>query len=186
MLHLFPPHHINVSAFQKYQHFRSELIQILVSMVFNGASYKRFTACLTLMVTLMALFMLPLHSQPCLETPPFWDPREAVSCRGQKHSEGGVRLRVAVPTEWKYHTASLGALLQNVEGDLYTPPDLVHRNSLMLQYEMKQSSTWCSSAPFQTGRGRLNKQWASNQINIHVFPCKAKTNSLKQPTLLWS
>lgn len=66
------------------------------------------------------------------------------------------------------------------------PPDVVHRNSLMLQYEMKQSSTWCSSAPFQTGRGRLSKQWASNQINIHVFPRKAKTNSLKQPTLLWS
>lgn len=34
---------------------------------------------LTLMVTLMALFMLPLCSQPCLMRPPFWEPREAVS-----------------------------------------------------------------------------------------------------------
>lgn len=44
------------------------------------------TVCLTLMVTLMALFMLPLYSQPCLEIPPFWDPREAVSCRRQGHT----------------------------------------------------------------------------------------------------
>ena len=36
---------------------------------------------LTLMVTLMALFMLPLCNQPCLVMPPFWEPSEAVSCR---------------------------------------------------------------------------------------------------------
>lgn len=104
--------------FLKCQHFRSKGIEILVSTVFNSFSYPSYM-CLTLMVTLMALFMLPLHSQPCLETPPFWDPSEAVSCRGRKsrshtvnspgwhcaHSERGVRLRIAVPAEGKYHTA---------------------------------------------------------------------------------
>lgn len=40
---------------------------------------------LTLMVTLMALFMLPLYSQPCLVIPPFWEPREAVSCSRERH-----------------------------------------------------------------------------------------------------
>lgn len=42
--------------------------------------------CLTLMVTLMALFTLPLYSQPCLEMPPFWDPREAVSYMRQRQT----------------------------------------------------------------------------------------------------
>lgn len=100
--------------FLKCQHFRSKGIEIQVSTVFNSFSYTSYM-CLTLMVTLMALFMLPLHSQPCLETPPFWDPSEAVSCRGWKsrsHTvnspdwpEKGVRLRIAVPAEGKYHTA---------------------------------------------------------------------------------
>lgn len=49
--------------------------------------------CLTLMVTLMALFMLPLYSQPCLVMPPFWDPREAVSCRRGAGRGGRGELR---------------------------------------------------------------------------------------------
>lgn len=38
------------------------------------------------MVTLMALFMLPLYSQPCLVIPPFWEPREVVSWK--RHGNG--------------------------------------------------------------------------------------------------
>lgn len=70
--------------FQKHQSFGNEEIQMLASMVVADLGCKAFTVFLTLMVTLMALFMLPLHSQPCLEMPPFWDPREAVSCRAQR------------------------------------------------------------------------------------------------------
>lgn len=44
-----------------------------------ASDHDLFRASLTLMVTLMALFMLPLYSQPCLVIPPFWEPSEAVS-----------------------------------------------------------------------------------------------------------
>lgn len=180
------------SRFLKYQHFRSEGIQILVSTVFNSFSYTAYI-CLTLMVTLMALFMLPLHSQPCLETPPFWDPSEAVSCRGRKsrshtvnspgtaHAQGGEDISVSL-----YQRENITQLFQCVvteRSGWFNPPTLVFTQctgNLWCCSMRWNSSTRCSSAPFQTGRRTLNKQWPSSLINIDILPCKAKTNSLKQ------
>ena len=51
------------------------------SVSVSGPSRVLLRQSLTLMVTLMALFMLPLCSQPCFVMPPFWEPSDAVSCR---------------------------------------------------------------------------------------------------------
>lgn len=45
------------------------------------------------MVTLMALFTLPLYSQPCLVSPPFWDPRDAASWETGEHTFSPLPVR---------------------------------------------------------------------------------------------
>lgn len=57
----------------------------LTATAAEPGGWEGFRWILTRMVTLMALFMLPLYSQPCLEIPPFWEPSEAVSwSRGER------------------------------------------------------------------------------------------------------
>lgn len=101
---------------------------------------------------------------------------------GTALAQRGAYVSVSRYQQRENITQFFNASLQNVQGDLTPHPglDSVTRETLMLQYEMKQSSTRCSSAPFQTGRRTLNKQWPSSLINIDIFPCKAKTNSPKQ------
>lgn len=85
-------------------------------------------------------------------------------------------------TRGKISHSFFNASLQNVQGD-FTPPTLVFTQctgNLWCCSMRWNSSTRCSSAPFQTGRRTLNKQWPSSLINIDILPCKAKTNSLKQ------
>lgn len=53
------------------------------------------------MVTLMALFMFALYSQPCLDTPPLWEPNDAASFSKKKQTH--IRPSYTTPTKLWLH-----------------------------------------------------------------------------------